>query len=396
MRINLVYQFDCGAESKRIQRLCWQSQSGSCLSLPSMSSTPSDRIMDLVNQAFADLDNNEVPLSNVIGKAIRIARLRGDFDNLYWLEMEQRPLGDDRARSEFIAEVADHYSRDELERQHREVVEAYIAERTDEMPVNEDATEFETKVLGLSVRGIEDKINSISTVTTTPVPPSGIDPDRLKAIHDEQMNLHLLRMQVNDPAQRILRRIEHRVHVFLSSTEKELLYGRVNADIFERNRDYVDRQLGVVSSAALEQITAAYERAQNGDDEARSHALLSCRRALKSLADALCPASDDLVTDEDGREHQLTDDKWQNRLTEFVKGKLRGSSGELMQSQLDDLARRFRGLNDAGSRGVHADVTEFELNQMVIQTYLTLGDLLRLHADESGLTMVAQGLATPV
>jgi len=65
----------------------------------------------------------------------------------------------------------------------------------------------------------------------------------------------------------------------------------------------------------------------------------------------------------------------------------------VLQTQLDDLARRFKGLGEASSRGVHADVSEFELNQSVIQTYLTIGDLLRLHFADPGLAVVAQGLA---
>jgi hypothetical protein len=123
--------------------------------------------------------------------------------------------------------------------------------------------------------------------------------------------------------------------------------------------------------------------------------LLSCRRALKSVADLLYPAAAQPAIDGDGVEHALTDDKWVNRLCEFVKQKLSDStSGEVLQTQIDDLARRFRGLGQASSRGVHADVSEFELNQAVVQTYLTIGDLLRLRADDSGLSAIAQGFAT--
>jgi len=155
----------------------------------------------------------------------------------------------------------------------------------------------------------------------------------------------------------------------------------------------VDEQLAKVAPQALEQVSSAYKRAEEGGAEERSQSLLSCRRTLKSVADVLCPASDLPAQDVTGREHSLTDDKWRNRLVEFVKQEIESAvSGEVLTTQLDDLARRFKGLGEASSRGVHADVSEFELNQAVIQTYLTVGDLLRIHADDSGFSVVAQGL----
>jgi len=36
-------------------------------------------------------------------------------------------------------------------------------------------------------------------------------------------------------------------------------------------------------------------------------------------------------------------------------------------------------------KGVHAEVSEFELNQCVIQTYLLVGDILRLTESDSGI-----------
>jgi hypothetical protein len=35
-------------------------------------------------------------------------------------------------------------------------------------------------------------------------------------------------------------------------------------------------------------------------------------------------------------------------------------------------------LNDLASKGVHSDIAEYEADQCMIQTYLTIGDLLRL------------------
>lgn len=49
-----------------------------------------------------------------------------------------------------------------------------------------------------------------------------------------------------------------------------------------------------------------------------------------------------------------------------------------MAAQLTDLGNRLDALNVAGSKGVHADVTGAEADQCIIQTYLLIGDFLRL------------------
>jgi hypothetical protein len=355
---------------------------------------PIDRITALVDEAFADLANPEVRLSDVIAKAIRIARLRNDFDNLHWLEMELRPLGDERARWALAAEFGGHYTANELERRNKEVVENYIAERTSKFPMDTMGEKTKEQVLAVSVREIEQKIDAVEAFAKGPEIPSGMHTLDVHAAYEERKNAMAAAANANYAIRAVLTRIEHRVREFLSTTEKQLLYGQLNADIFERNRQYVDELLATVAPDAFAQITSAYRRAQEGDDEARSQALLSCRRALKSVADVLYPATEGSVTDAEGGEHQLTDDKWRNRLVQFVKERLAAHpAGDLLETQIDDLARRFRGLGQAGDRGVHAQVTAFELNQAVIQTYLTVGDLLRLHADDSGLVAVAQGLA---
>jgi hypothetical protein len=360
--------------------------------------TPSDRILGLVEEAYADLANDAVPLSDVVAKATRIARLRGDYDNLMWLEMEQRPIGEKLAKAAIGHEIGAHYTAEEAARLTEKVVEEYIAERTAEMPVDvgsgTGAAKTAERALPVPVRELEDRIRMLESAVDDSEIPSTMHNLDIHAAYDARKKERLVVVQAVAPIRQIMSRIEHRVHEFLSLTEKQLVFGQVNADIFERNREYVDAQLASVSPAALGQLTAAYRRADEGDDEARSQALLSCRRALKSVADALYPPTDEAAVGAQGEEHALTDDKWRNRLIEFAKGKLHDSpAGDLMQTQLDELDRRLRALNDASSRGVHADASAFELNQAVIQTYLTVGDLLRLHAGDSGSDAVEQGLA---
>lgn len=359
------------------------------------SQTLSSRILNLLDGAFEALGKGNTPLSEVAAQATRIARLRNDFDNLLWLEMEQRQLSTKEAWEAVFGEFASHFGANELKLRQAEAAQKYIDERVTEIPDGLDGKNDQSTTLVGSIREIEANMETISEMIQVPDPPPNLGAMAAEKAFREKQQIAVFAARSKQASTKVLNRIEQRLRAFLSETEKQVMVGQVNADIFEQNRQFVDEQLAASAPKALEQMSSAYRRAEEGNPEGRSQALLSCRRALKSVADLLCPATSQPVTDGDGVEHALTHDKWINRLIEFVKQKVPDStSGEVLQTQIDDLARRFRGLGEASSRGVHAEVTEFELNQTVIQTYLTVGDLLRLHADDSGSSVVAQGLMT--
>jgi hypothetical protein len=253
-----------------------------------------DRTLKLVQTTLDEFDNPNYKLSSVLRKAIRIARLRNDHENLWWLQEEMLADSDKEARNRIKRELLPHYSREQF------------------------------------------------------------------------------------------RRIEHRVHEFLSITEKQLAYGQINSDIFERNRQYVDSRLSAIAPESLEQLVVAYRRVGEGDSEAGSHALLSCRRVLKSLADKLYPAREEPVIGSDGRERTLIEEKYIARLWQFVAERVKGrTAGDLLLAQVKDTGNRIDRLYELDSKGVHADVSEFEVNQAVIQTYLLVGDILRIAEQDS-------------
>lgn len=353
------------------------------------SQSVSERVLALLDGAFEKLATADVPLSEAIAQATRIARLRNDFENLQWLEMEQRTLDSKPAWEEVFDEFAGHFSAGDLQQQRTVLTRRYLAERTTEVPDGLDSDKSKEITFARSVRDIEANMGTVAEMTEVGELPAGMG---VQAFNEKQ-KVAVFAARTKKASTEVLNRIERRVRAFLGETEKQVMFGQINADIFERNRRFVDEQLASIAPKALEQILSAYRRAEEGSAEGRSQALLSCRRALKSMADLLCPPTAEAAVGEEGEQHALTEDKWLNRLVEFVKVEVpKSTSGELVQTQIEELARRFRGLGEASSRGVHADVSEFELNQAVIQTYLTIGDLLRIRADDSGLAVAGQGL----
>jgi hypothetical protein len=112
--------------------------------------------------------------------------------------------------------------------------------------------------------------------------------------------------------------------------------------------------------------------------------LTSCRRLLKSLADALYPPQTITQLGIDGNEHNVGENDYLSRLWQFIFEKLSASrSGELLETQVKEIGNRLDRLHNLSHKGVPAEVSRFEVNQAIIQTYLIIGDILRIADDVS-------------
>src|SRR5688572_25713134 len=89
-----------------------------------------DRVLALVSEALEDLEQRRTPLSAVIQKSIRIARLRNDWDALWWLSLELTTAGDMASRRRLAAELMPHYEREAYRKQNERFGQALIEERT--------------------------------------------------------------------------------------------------------------------------------------------------------------------------------------------------------------------------------------------------------------------------
>lgn len=82
---------------------------------------------------------------------------------------------------------------------------------------------------------------------------------------------------------------------------------------------------------------------------------------MKTLADLVYPASRTPVLGTDGAMHGVTDDKFINRLIQFMDRR-RDRAGRLAGATVEGLAARLDALNDLSSKGVHDKVTEAEVD----------------------------------
>jgi hypothetical protein len=230
-----------------------------------------------------------------------------------------------------------------------------------------------------SVDEIEQLVRSIREQEAQLTVPEGM--------HPQDLGLRLLRhdrerpklVEKRMPLEAILGRVKAVLWDFLVETEWKLTFGEASADTFERLRSYVDQRLNVLSPSALEQFQSAYRRLREGGAEARSQAVVTCRRILKTMAGELYPPRDESVKGADGRLREMKDDNFLNRLLQFVTEALGAhANGAVVSAAVEDVGKRIHALNELASKGVHHEVGTYEVDTCVVQTYLVVADLLRM------------------
>lgn len=335
---------------------------------------PQDYILNLVREALAEIDLPSSRLGSTVRKAIRIARMRNDHLNLWWLELELVTHDNATARKRVLGDILPHMTKEQYDFHGQRQALEYCEERGLPTAEGEDP-----KVCALGVEEIETQVEHFERIHANANPPGGMTPFDTAAFHDSSSRLRNQASLLIANLKAVLARIRERVAHYLSAAETQLVYGQTNADVFEQNRQYVDSKLTDMCPEALSIFRAAVERVKQGDDEARAHALTSCRRVLKSLADRLYPPVTTPVLGPDGKKRDLGDDKFVSRLWQFVADRCHGSrSGDVLLTTLQDLGGRIDAIYCLTNKGVHAQVSAFEMNQCVIQTYLLVGDILRV------------------
>jgi hypothetical protein len=106
---------------------------------------------------------------------------------------------------------------------------------------------------------------------------------------------------------------------------------------------------------AAQNFVAAQERIAGGGPEDISHALTSCRRMIKSLADSLYPATNKKIAGLDDVERRMSDDAYKNRLLQYVREQIsKHKNGAVLQAVITQLGARLDALDGLASKGVHA------------------------------------------
>jgi len=184
------------------------------------------------------------------------------------------------------------------------------------------------------------------------------------------------------------------IHSYITDTLIALEFGDVAESIFDELRHDVDTFIRSHSPKSAEKLIAIAERMAEGNSEAFSEALTSCRRLLMTLADSVFPPSETDWTDSSGKKRKIGKENYKNRLIAFIESKiLIGSTKSLLESDLEHLCSRLDAVYDKACKGVHADVSAEEARLTIIQAYIFIGEIARtlIVTDQQSSAVDSQG-----
>lgn len=334
-----------------------------------------NKILDIINQAQRDLSREK--LSIILNDCLRIAILRNDFANQWWINWEFCTMNDSESMRKYPLTVQHRFTKENFELLWKKYQHEWFNEREISADDLKILNQPKGTVYALSVIELENKIDYSKAAIDRLVTPQGLAALDAYSIEIQNFKARHLLETASIVYQNIIGKIKTRAAAFLNQTEYELSTGRAYSDIFMRTKEFVDEKLSEIAPDVLQKFISINLDTNNAESFAQS--LITCRRVLKSFADSIYPPIKTAVSCSDGKQRILDDEKYINRIWQYIYEKVgKTASSELMQNQLDNLGKRVDYIYSLTNKGVHAAVNEQEANQCIIQTYLLIGDVLRI------------------
>jgi hypothetical protein len=299
-------------------------------------------VAKLATTLLSDIEGGSLPIEILVTKALALAKVTADDDAITWLTYElagydaSTPLGETYSR---LTGRWDGTSD-----------KGYFG------PISAIVTTVQTMSQTLEVHKAFRPTGDFAMVHQN---------EKVKKVHEWATAIA--------PLAAIVPKLKAQLHLFASRVLVEAQFSDTSRSIFELYQTAVDKELASKAARAFEKLPHVFERLRNGEPEAVSHALTSCRRIIDSFADAVFPARSDPV-EVDGQQLDCSAAKTKNRIRAFMAGKIKSSS------RRERLNKNLGALYDRVSAGVHADVTIDEAQALVLNTYLLLGEIVSVPA----------------
>ena len=237
-----------------------------------------------------DMELSQLPLSAVVLRALRLARLLNDFQYQQIFEWESGgyPQG-----AKGVGQQARAAG--------KQAGRIYFSKRS--------ASEVRTRhMYTSSIQQIEHTLNMGTTSLQAAHAGSAHERRRIQS----EMNLASSRLA----SRRTI------IYSYAARTHYELKLAGVADDVFGRIRSSVDASVGLVVPEAVRKLIAVYENLKSDNPEDWANATHSCRRVLQGLADAVFPPQDETrVQNINGKpkEIRLGPDQYINRLMCYIE-----------------------------------------------------------------------------
>lgn len=307
-----------------------------------MTDDRSDHARVLAEELLTDVELSRTTVAQQVMKAVRLSRLVADHGAATWLGYEMNGIPNNEAGRRHMTRTRRWTDREEGK--------GWWG----------PAADIEASISALNEQLANSRIDSLSGDSIYPT------------ARDHRLYQAGISNRVQEYAH-IINRVRGMVHEFAVRTYYELVFSEEQRRLFDSAREEIDSLLAPTSAEALEKVDAIYRRLSEGDVEAVSQAMNTCRRLIDAFADSVYPARDQLI-EIAGTPVQVGRQHTQNRINAFVAEKTES------KSRRNRVRRALSDIYERVSVSVHGDVSANEARYLFLATYVLLGEILSLGA----------------
>ncbi len=341
---------------------------------------------EILKMAKEGLDDIEAgfPLSKIIQKAVRIAKLKKDYKNLFWLEMELISTNDGANTKNLADRIKQNLSPTEYMTARNITVKAYISDRyISDRGKDGGILSTKTNIDSRGVIELENILNYFKDELENTKTPDGLHPVDLYFVEQKNTRNRTVIGSFIHEFEGILARIKSRVFQYLSDIESEIFHEEFNPEILEKDQKLVYKWLSEFYPNTMEKLEESKKRISEDTPETRTHALTSLRRVLKDTADIVYPSTDEVIKGDDGIERKMSDDKYLNRINQFISDSINDKSRrQLITANFNDFSNRLQKLNKLSNKGVHDQVSTSEVSICYKQTNFFIIEVFIMHIEK--------------
>jgi hypothetical protein len=320
----------------------------------------------VVAKIYEHLEQNDI--EKAVMDCLRLARGTKDYLNTALFLHEFYPNKDEFMRV-FCNEVSG--PKEDMQKLYQISQNRFLEVHGLDFPLSSD--EPDRTVLMISVGDLDAELDQLERSIADMIVPPGIDPFDAAAFTDKFTRAKaMLRLRIK-AVQTIKSRLKARCLNYAGKIERQLDSQQKNQGFLDLVQNEVNNFFKARSDDVYNKLQKAAELAASGDPEDTSLLLTEVRRTLAAAADFFYPPVAGTVTCVDGIERSFGDQKYLNRLQEFLTSRLVSStSKDLLKAELDHLVTFVRRLNDMASKGVHGSVALAEARQGLVGLYFFL------------------------
>jgi len=171
---------------------------------------------------------------------------------------------------------------------------------------------------------------------------------------------------------------------FLNDIISELQYGGIVEYLMEEIRKNTDEKLATLDKIIKDESQSLYVNLTSTNPADWNKVAHSCRKMLKLLADKISPPREDSYKMKDGREFEMGDPHFINRLCAFFDQKSSGGERKFLLANIRYLEDYLREIVSYSQMGEHKpSIEKYHANMIAIHTYLIISEILKHYPNQN-------------